>query len=395
MKKILLVMSSMNIGGVEKSLLSLLSIIPQESYEVTLLLLEKKGEFLAHVPDWVNVQEASWFKELQPIILQPPQKTIKSYLKNKRYSKLISFTYSYCVSKFFDLRHVYYREVFKSVPNHSNEYDVAITYQGPTDIIDYYIANKVSAAKKISWVHFDVSKFAINTKLYTKLYRKYNSIYVVSEEAQQQLLKKIPSTTGKTEVFKNVIQSNVIREMSRAPVQFDEAFNGIQIVTVGRLSKEKGQDLAIKVLARLRREGYCVRWYCIGNGVERMEYEMLIRQYGVMDDFILVGATPNPYPYIEQADIYVQPSRHEGYCLTLAEARCLCKPIVTTDFTGAHEQLVDGYNGWVVNYDENSLYDKVKYLIDHPEERDRLTNNLWKTSMDSYENAHQLFANLV
>ncbi len=76
MKKILFMVSSMNIGGVEKSLLSLLSKIPKDKYEITLLLLEKKGGFLEQIPDWVKVEEASWFKEIKTIIMQSPQQTI-------------------------------------------------------------------------------------------------------------------------------------------------------------------------------------------------------------------------------------------------------------------------------------------------------------------------------
>ena len=55
----------------------------------------------------------------------------------------------------------------------------------------------------------------------------------------------------------------------------------MKIVTVGRLSKEKGQDIAIKVLSMLRKEGYEVRWYCIGEGENRAYYETLIGKYNL------------------------------------------------------------------------------------------------------------------
>ena len=54
--------------------------------------------------------------------------------------------------------------------------------------------------------------------------------------------------------------------MSKETVDFDKDYKGIKIVTVGRLSKEKGQDIAIKALSKLRKDGYDVRWYCIGDG---------------------------------------------------------------------------------------------------------------------------------
>jgi glycosyltransferase involved in cell wall biosynthesis len=384
--KILFMLSSMNIGGVEKSLLSLLSVIPKEMYDVTVLLLEKKGGFLDCIPEWVKVEETTWFENVKPIIMEPPQHTIKRYLNNKQYIKISSFICSYFISKYLDNRFIYYKQVLKSVPHNLNTYDIAVSYQGPTDAIDYYIANKVTAAKKISWVHFDVSKHSMNQKLYEKLYEKFDKVFVVSKEAKRQLIAKIPAVENKADVFLNIVSSNVINIMSKEPIHLDANFKGIKIVTVGRLSEEKGQDIAISVLFKLRQEGYQVRWYCVGEGNARKEYERLIYQYNLVSDFILLGSTPNPYPFIANADIYVQTSRHEGYCLTLAEAKCLHKPIVTTSFSGAYEQIKDGYNGLIVE-NEEELYEKIKYLINNPQERKRLVENI--SAMNSEETTLQ------
>ncbi|MCV9884799.1 glycosyltransferase [Metabacillus halosaccharovorans] len=390
-KKVLFMVSSMNIGGVEKSLLSLLSVIPNDRYDITLLLLEKKGDFLEYIPDWVKVEEATWYDKIKPIIMQPPQQTIKGYYQNKEYKKIPTFIYSYLLSKQLDNRYFYYNQVFKSVSKKMDVYDVAIAYQGPTDIIDYYIANKVNAKKKISWVHFDVSNHQINKKLYKKLYDKFEKIFVVSNEAKKQLIEKIPTIDRKAEVFLNIVSNNLINNMSKKSIRFNEEYKGLKIVTVGRLSREKGQDLAITVLSLLRKEGYEVRWYCVGDGSDRKEFEMLIEQNNLRNDFILLGSTPNPYPYIDQADIYVQTSKHEGYCLTIAEAKCLQKPIVTTNFIGAYEQLEDGYNGFIVKCNAVDIYKKVKYLIDNSELRNKLTRNLAETNLDTTNEVYKLF----
>lgn len=377
--------SSMNIGGVEKSLISLLSAIPKDKYDITLMLLEKKGGFLEYIPEWVKVEESTWFKDVKPIIMQPPQQTVKHFLNKKMFLKVISFINAYFISKYFKNRYLYYQNVLKAVPNNLNKYDIAISYQGPTDIIDYYIANKVSAKKKISWVHFDVSKHTINEKLYEKLYRSYEKIYVVSKQAKKNLIEKLPGISKKVEVFMNIIPKEVIKEMSKVPVGFDNYYKGLKIVTVGRLSKEKGQDIAIKVLSRLRSEGYEVRWYCIGEGIDGAEYEQLIQRYSLKNNFILLGAKLNPYPYILQSDIYVQTSRHEGYCLTLAEAKCLEKPIVTTNFIGAYEQIDNGYNGFIVGCTEDDVYKKLKYLIDDKYKRMEFKNNLSRQVLNGNE----------
>ena len=355
-KKILFMVSSMNIGGVEKSLLSLLSVIPKDKYDITVLTLEKKGGFLDYIPSYIKVEEAAWFKEIKPIIMESPQRTIKKYLKENKVFKIPTFIYSYYKSKNTDNRYIYYKNILKSIPENEGEYDVAIAYAGPTEIIDAYITHKVKAKKKIGWVHFDISKHKINEKLYENLYEKFDKIFTVSNEANKKLNEIIPSTVNKSEVLLNIISKELINEMAKEDINFDNEFDGVKIVTVGRLSKEKGQDLAIKALANLKKDGYKVRWYCVGEGNSREEYESLIKDNKLEEDFILLGATPNPYPYIKNSDIYVQTSRHEGYCLTLAEAKCLCKPIVTTNFTGAYEQIEHGINGLIVPLNEDYIY---------------------------------------
>src|SRR3954469_2905945 len=105
-------LSSMNIGGVEKSLLSLLSEMPRNEYDITILLLEKKGGFLGYIPDWVKVEEVDWYKSIKPIIMQPPQQTIKNYAKTHQYSKILPFIFSYFTSKYFNNRYLYYKQVF-------------------------------------------------------------------------------------------------------------------------------------------------------------------------------------------------------------------------------------------------------------------------------------------
>ena len=382
-KKILFMVSSMNIGGVEKSLLSLLAVIPKEKYEITILTLDKKGGFLEYIPNNVKLIEAEWFKYIKPLIMDSPQNIIKRYIKNYEFLKIPSFIYSYFKSKKTNDRYIYYKHVLKSIPECKEKYDVAIAYAGPTEIIDAYISRKVKAEKKIAWVHFDISKHKINKKLYNNLYERFDKIFAVSNECKKKLDEIIPAVRNKSEVLFNIVSEDLINEMSESYVDFDDNYKGVKIITVGRLSKEKGQDLAIKALAKLKKDRYDVKWYCIGEGNSRQEFEQLIKEYNLENDFLLLGATSNPYPYIKNADIYVQTSRHEGYCLTLAEAKALNKPIVTTNFIGAYEQIKDNENGIIVDCNENDLADAIKKLIDEKEICSRFSNKLREEKIDT------------
>ncbi len=390
MKKILFMISSMNIGGVEKSLLSLLSAIPKDKYEITILTLDKKGGFLEYIPNNVKLIEAEWFKYIKPLIIDSPQNIIKRYIKNYEFLKIPSFIYSYFKSKKTNDRYIYYKHVLKSIPECKEKYDAAIAYAGPTEIIDAYISRKVKAEKKIAWVHFDISKHKINKKLYNNLYERFNKIFAVSNECKKKLDEIMPAVRNKSEVLLNIVSENLINEMSESNIDFDDNYKGIKIITVGRLSKEKGQDLAIKALAKLKKDRYDVKWYCIGEGNSRQEFEQLIKEYNLENDFLLLGATSNPYPYIKNADIYVQTSRHEGYCLTLAEAKVLNKPIVTTNFIGAYEQIKNNENGFIVSCNENDLADAIRNLIDEKKFCSKFSKKLREEKIDTTNEVNKL-----
>lgn len=353
-------LSSMNIGGVEKSLLSLLSTLSPQKYHVTILLLDRKGGFLEFLPNWVEIREATWFREIKPVIMESPYETIKNYFKNFQILKCMQFLIGYYMDQKKGNRFKYYKQLLKSIPNDDEVYDVAIAYAAPTEIIDAYIAYKVRANKKISWIHFDLSHFPINEQLYQNLWDNYDELYAVSEESKNQLINKFPMFKEKCTVRYNIVSKKLIQQMANEEIgiSFDQDY--FNIVTVGRLSKEKGQDLAIEALYYLKKEGYLMRWYCIGDGNDKREYIELVKKYQLERDFIFIGATPNPYPYMKKADLYVQPSRHDGYCLTLAEALCLDKVVISTKFAGAVEQIVDGENGYLVNITVSDLVNKIK-----------------------------------
>ncbi|MCA1061476.1 glycosyltransferase [Rossellomorea aquimaris] len=394
MQKILFMIGMMNVGGVEKSLLSLISTIPREKYEVTILLLEKRGELLKEIPHWVKVKEANWFEEIRPIILQSPYKTISNYFYNKQIFEIPRFALIQKISNKTNNRYFYYQSILRNVPELPESYDIAIAYQGPHDIIDFYIANKVTAKVKTSWVHFDVSKFKVNIKFYSKIYQKFDKIFVVSDEAHKKILQLIPNLEGKTEVFYNIFSKKTVNYLSKKSNCFDDDYKGLRIVTVGRLSKEKGLDIAINLLCRLRTDGYEVKWYCVGEGNHRAELERIINKKNMQNNFILLGSKINPYPYIRESDIYVQTSRHEGYCLTLAEAKCLNKPIVTTNFIGAYDQIVHGVNGYI-ECNEDDLYHRIKYLLDDPNKRLELIKNLSSKDLDTTDQVTKLFKLII
>lgn len=364
MKKILFMCINMNIGGTEKALLSMLNEINTSKYEVTLFILEKYGGFLNQIPDFVKVKYFNEYKNIKPFIKEPPQILVKSLIKDKKYISGFNTLFNYSLSKITNNMSYYYKYLLRNVKTLDEEYDLAVAYAGPMDFITYFVLNKIKAKKKAQWIHFDITKIGFNIKFVEKNYNKFDKIFVVSGEGKEKLLSVVPLLKERVEVFSNIISSDLIKSMSKKGESFKDNFQGIRILTVGRLSNEKGQDLTIPVLTRLISEGYKVKWYCVGDGPNRENYYNKIKDLRIEDYYILLGSSLNPYPYMKDCDIYMQPSKHEGYCITLGEARCFNNPIVTTNFTGANEQIKNEITGLVCGISEKEIYTAIKRLLD-------------------------------
>lgn len=364
-QKLIFMCINMNIGGTEKALLNMIDEIPREKYDGTILMLEEYGGFLNDIPKHIKVIYLKDYQNIKPILNQPPLMVAKDLLKKGKVIKAFNISMIHFLTKLVGERSLYFKYVLNDCKKLEEQYDVAVAYAGPMDFITYFVLNKIKAKKKVQWIHFDITKIGLNLKFADKFYNKFDKVFVVSSEGRDKLIDKVPSLKDKTEVFYNITSPKTIRELAEQGNGFDDDFDGIRILTVGRLSNEKGQDLTIPVLARLKAEGYKVKWYCIGEGGARKEYEKMIKEHSLEDDYILLGAKPNPYPYMKECDLYMQPSRHEGYCITLAEAKCFKAPIVTTNFTGANEQIAYESIGLVVNINSDDIYQGIKEILNN------------------------------
>lgn len=395
MKKILFMCINMNIGGTEKALLTMLNEMDRSKYEITLLMLEEYGGFLNQIPDGIKIMYLKEYKTLKKFINDPPQLVAKELIKNRKIIKGLSVLFVYIISKLMKDISIYYKYILSNVDTLNEEYDIAIAYAGPMDFISYFVINKIKSKKRVQWIHFDISKIGFNVNFAKKIYDKFDKVFVVSNEGKDKLINFLPSLKDKTEVFFNIISCKMIEKMSYEGEGFSDDFDGTRILTVGRLSKEKGQDLIIPVLKKLKENGYKVRWYCIGDGPAKKEYEKLVDKLNIKDDFIFLGSKLNPYTYMKECNIYVQPSKHEGYCITLGEARCFNNPIVTTNFTGANEQIVNENTGLVCEINEEEIYKAIKKLLDDKKLYKNIKDNLNNEIVDSTKEIRKLESILV
>lgn len=362
-KKVLFMLNDMNVGGTEKAFLNLVDTMSPEEYEVTLLLLRRWGGFLEDVPDWIKVETIEGYDRLKREIMDPPLPIVKDYWKQGKLWRGAGIAWTHLRFKLTGDRAPYYRFVLRGTQKKRERYDVAVAFAGPTDVISVYLQEHIEAPIKVQWIHFDIRKFQFNAETARKLYPKFQYVFVVSEEARQALVQVLPEIEGITRTVPNVISARLCRQQAEQGEGYTDGYTGTRILTLGRLSSEKGQDIIPEVAAELAARGLDFRWYLVGDGKLRSVIEEKAETLGVSDRVVLLGTKTNPYPYLKDADLYVQTSVHEGFCITLGEAKVFDLPIVSTNCAGAHEQLDGLENSRIVERNKDEILQAVLQLL--------------------------------
>ncbi|MBJ7958977.1 glycosyltransferase [Bacillus cereus group sp. N28] len=372
-KDVLFVINNLNCGGAEKSLISLLNTMDYSRYNVDLFLFKHEGLFLNKIPKQVNVLE-------EPPEYQLFDMPIKAaIMKCWRQGRLDIALSRVCAGYIFKseknkarCEQRVWRYLSKSLQNISKKYDVAIGYLEKNPV--YFCIDKVNANKKIGFIHTDYDKLGMDPNIDMGYFRSLDHIVTVSEECANVLKQRFSIYNDKIGVIHNIVSPSTINKMSQEKVDLER--KGVKLVSVGRLSHEKGFDLAIEACKNLVGDGYEIKWYIIGEGEGRGKLEKMIEENHLQDHFLLLGLKENPYPYIREADIYVQPSRFEGKSIAIDEAKILHKPIVVTNFSTAKDQIKNEENGLIIDMDAHSLSEGIKKLIHNEELRNKLIKNL-------------------
>jgi glycosyltransferase involved in cell wall biosynthesis len=364
-KRVLIYALKMTVGGVEKALLGMLSQFPEDEYEVTLVLQQKTGDFLAFIPESIKVLEHEEWKKVRLLVENPLHVNALIALKQGKILQAFYLLWLYLMTKlqksYYPL-HKYVQTLLSDLPG---DFDLAIDYAGPTCFTACFVAKHIHAKEKWTWIHYDIERFGIDSKVVEKVYSAFKQINIVSQEGKEHFDRNFPQFAFRTRVFYNIINKGLIeRQADLVSNPYNSIKEKIKICTVGRFSKEKGQILTIHSLKILIDKGYDVHWCYIGTGACLTQCKDLAKEYGILDHITFAGAQINPYPWMKHCNIYVQPSIHEGFCITLAEAKIFNVPIVSTSFTGAKEQLREYLcPNVVVDCDSMQIADGIEKII--------------------------------
>ena len=188
----------------------------------------------------------------------------------------------------------------------------------------------------------------------------------VSNETAGVFAGVYPECQQKLSVFHNLIDTEAIRQKALSPAE-KSMHEGIRLLTVGRLTPQKGFDCAVYALKLLLEKQYPVYWYIIGEGPEYGRLTQLARSLHVEDHFIFLGMQTNPYPYFKMADFYIHATRFEGKSIAIQEAQVLGCAIAASDCSGNREQIVSGVDGLLCPFSPEGIANAVEYLIEHPQ----------------------------
>ena len=358
MKRLLFVGQSLKVGGIERALVEQLSVLDNSKYCVDLFLFSKSGAYLPLVSPNINV-------------LEPPFLLHCAALTNdeakKRLSTFIVRSFLYFCSKIMGNRRLY-SLLFMSV-RRLKGYDVAISYfhdGGPSGLYygcNLFVLRKVDAIKRVAWIHSDPFMMDACSKDNRAFYSKFDVIVNVSFTMKRKFDALNVVNENRSKVVYNRCRVNEIEELSQAYLAPD--IGRIQIVTVGRLERNKSTMELLAIAKRLKENNRQFVWYFIGKGGLQESASSFIRSNGLSGDIVFTGELANPYPYILKADICVSGSVVETFGLSILEAILLNTPVVALRYEAIEEIIKDSINGMIADTFEDLFIKLSELLVDN------------------------------
>lgn len=388
MKRVLIVMSTLYNGGAERSLVNFLNELPDDKYEIDLLLFKREGMFLKQVPSYVNVLETP--REVKNLY--------SSVKKSGRHMlvKVLGTAISTLLTKNVQEKRGFRWKYFYStcIPKLEKQYDLAIAYISGE--ILYFVDEKVKADKKMVWIHNDYKSAKHPKKYDYKHLQNMDKIITISDSCVEIFKEVYPEFADKVYGLPNITSSVVLEKRADEfyPEEYDK--EGVNILSIGRLNAQKGFDMAINAAKILKESNVTFKWFVLGSGELKEELEKQIVAAQVQDVFKLIGTRDNPYAYIKNCTIFVQPSRYEGKSVVLDETKILARPILATAYPTVADQIEADVEGKIVEMSSEGIAEGIRELLSNREEQEKLISNLKAKdygNQQEIENYIKLFEN--
>jgi glycosyltransferase involved in cell wall biosynthesis len=186
--------------------------------------------------------------------------------------------------------------------------------------------------------HSQFAKF-----VFRYVYRTAHRVIGVSAAVVDWLLKSKEVTEKRVICLNNPVRLPVVRSGFRG-----NATSTFRICYVGRLEAVKNPMIILDSARQLIERGIPVEFWIVGDGSLRKEMESQAVSCGISDYFRFFGFQVDPFDYLRQCDLYIQPSLSEGFGLALIEAMGCGLPAVVTPVGIAPEIIEHGVTGWLM-----------------------------------------------
>ncbi len=389
-KRIIIVSHALELGGAERALLGLLENFDTTKYEVDLFLMRHSGEMMNSIPNDIHLlpeipQYACLAVPIIDVIKNLHLVTAFNRWRGKRAAiKRVTELDLGDNDVAIEYSHKY---TLNNMPKISDKkYDVAISFLTP----HYFVANKVYAKKKIAWIHTDYSKVQVDRESQIHMWEPYDSIVSISEQAAEEFKKIFPTLSSKVTTVENMLPMRYISELANAFSVSNEMPNDgrVKLLSIGRFCYAKNFDNIPDICKRLLDKGIDCTWYIIGFGGDEELIKARIKEFGVQDNVLILGKKANPYPYINACDLYVQPSRYEGKCVSVVEAQLLHKPVIISDYATSSSQLNNSVDGMIVPINNEECAVALENIIKDEKLQLRLIEN---TKKYDYSNSSEIY----
>ncbi len=334
-KKLLFCSNTMDIGGIEKSLINLLDNIDYNKYEVDLILEEKKGLLLKYINNNVNVYEYRVSKNKNILI--------RKFINLFKRIKYILFNY--------------------------NKYDFSCCY-ATYSLPNNFLA-RVSSKNSSIYVHsnyfdaFNKDKDKFKSFFNIRHINNFRKIIFVSNEMMDDFTKIYSEYKDKCIVINNFVDYKNIIKLSKEKIDISIDKNKKVFVFVGRIdNSSKNLVRLVNMFIKLKKDNENIELLIVGDGNDYMMINKLIDDNNA--SYIkMLGNKDNPYPYINRADYVILTSDYEGFPVIYNEAIVLNKEIITTINASDDYISIPNSYGFLVSKDIDTMVKEINDIINN------------------------------
>ena len=392
--QILIFTQAMELGGVERSLLGLLDAIDYDRCDIDLFLMRHSGELMPYLNPKVNLlpeipQYASLAVPMASLLKNGQLRVLAARLRGKRAARRFDARNTSGKPSVTALTYSHKYTLSAMPPISDKTYDLAISFLTP----HYFARERVKAKKYAAWIHTDYTAVSFDRDAELAMWGRYDAICGVSEQASEGFRRTFPELADRVQTIENILPQELTRRQAEEPqTEIMPCGDEIAILSVGRFCDAKNFDNVPDICKKIISSGLNVKWYLIGYGGDEPLIRERIAEAGMQGRVVILGKKENPYPYIKACDLYVQPSRYEGKCVTVREAQLLYKPVVITKYATSASQLEDGVDGVIVPMDNERSAAGIAALLRDPERMQRLSENCSKRDYTNSAEIEKIYA---